>query len=248
MRTIYIVLFVLIATISLSAINCNVNNSSSLSSQDDKTLKKEERKVEKIDAISMGIAADVKLSQGSPQSIVIEGAARDLEKIITETDGSKLKIRTRPGTWHINKVKIYITMENLKELNISGSGSVNAESPINATDLDLSVSGSGNIEISELSVTNLKSHISGSGSIMLSGKNTEVKSHEMHISGSGDIDVAKLPTQEADIHISGSGNCKVMASNKLIARVSGSGNVYYTGKPVIDARVSGSGKIREMHM
>lgn len=250
MRTIYIILCVLIATVSLSAINCDYDTSSSKSfsrdNKEDKTVKKEERTVEKFNAVGMGISADVKLTQGSPQSLVIEGAVKDLEKIITETDGSTLKIKSKPGSWHVGKVTVYITMEEVKELKISGSGSIVANSAVNTDELYMSVSGSGSINISELTAAILHSHISGSGSIDLAGKGAETKSHDIHISGSGDLSVPELPTQDINVHISGSGNCKVMASNKLTARVSGSGDVYYKGKPVVDAKVSGSGKIKEM--
>ena len=243
MRTTYIAI-ILIGTLSLTAFNCNVSTSSS-SRQDDK-FKKDVRTVEKFDGIALGISADVKLTQGSPQSITIEGNANDLEKIITETDGSTLKIRAKPGSWHMNKVTVYITMESVKNLHISGSGSVIAQNTISTDNLELHISGSGSLEISDLKAGSISSHISGSGKIKLSGKSAE--RHEIHISGSGDVLANELLTQNVDVHISGSGNCKINASTKLSARVSGSGDVYYSGKPLIDASVSGSGKIKEMSL
>ncbi len=245
MKKFYVILLAMIATVSLSAVNCNVTSSSS--QQDDGAQKKEVRTVDKFDGIDLGASADIKLTQGTPQSITIEGRAKDVDKIITETDGSNLKIRTKSGSWNMNKVTIYITVENVKELNVSGSGSIVAQTAINGNDLAFHVSGSGSIAMSDLKAVNLSSHISGSGSIKLSGKGV-TKMHEMHISGSGDVTVNELPTEEVSVHISGSGDCKVNASNKLVARVSGSGNVYYSGKPVVDANVSGSGKIKEMNM
>jgi hypothetical protein len=245
MKKFYVILLVILGTISLSAVNCNVSSSSS--QQDDGTQKKEVRTVDKFDGIDLGTSADVKLTQGTPQSVTIEGRARDVEKIITEIDGSNLQIRTQSGSWNMKKVTIYITMEHVKELHVSGSGSIVAQTPINGNNLAFHVSGSGSIEIGNLKAANLSSHISGSGSIKLSGKE-ETKMHEMHISGSGDVNVTELPTQEVTVHISGSGDCRVNASNKLVARVSGSGSVYYSGKPVVDANVSGSGKIKEISM
>lgn len=242
MRTIYITLFILIGAFSLSAINCNVSTSSS--QQDDKTTKKEVRTVEKFDGIGLGISADVKLTQGSPQNVTIEGSAKDLEKIVTELDGSTLKIGTKPGSWHVNKVTIYITMESVKNLQLSGSGSIVAQNAITADNLELHISGSGSLEIADLKAANINSHVSGSGSIKLSGKGSE--KHEVNISGSGDVIANELSTKDVDIHISGSGDCKVNATDKLVARVSGSGDVYYSGKPQIDANVSGSGKIKAL--
>jgi hypothetical protein len=245
MRTTYIAI-ILIGTLSLTAFNCNISTSSS-SRQDDK-FKKDVRTVEKFDGIGLGISADVKLTQGSPQNVTIEGNANDLEKIITEIDGSTLKIRSKPGSWHMNKVTVYITMESVKNLHISGSGSVIAQNTISTDNLDLHISGSGSLEISDLKAGSISSHISGSGKIKLSGKSAATQRHEIHISGSGDVLASELLTQNVDVHISGSGNCKINASTKLSARVSGSGDVYYSGKPLIDASVSGSGKIKEMSL
>lgn len=244
MRTMYIILFVLIGGFSLSAINCKDVTSNYSSSRDDKVIQ-EERKVEKFDGIGLSTSGDVKLVQGTPQKVVVEGAASDVEKIETVVEGSKLKIKTKHGSWHIGKVTYYITMENVKDLSISGSGSIIADNAVSADDLTFGISGSGNILLADLkAVNNVESHISGSGSITVSGK-TQAKKHEIHISGSGDVIASQLQTQDANVHISGSGNCKLAVSNRLEVRVSGSGDVYYSGKPVIDASISGSGKLKE---
>jgi hypothetical protein len=246
MKKFYIILFVLIGTVSLSAINCNI--SSSYSHQDDGSIKKEVRTVDKFDGIDLATSADIKLTQGSPQSVTLEGRAKDLEKIVTEIKGSNLRIDTKSGSWNVKKITIYITVENINELHISGSGSIVAQNQINTNNLSLHISGSGSLEIGDLKALNINSHISGSGSVKLSGKSAEVKQHEVHISGSGDVVANELQTQTVDVHISGSGGCKVNASDKLVARISGSGCVYYSGKPVIDASVSGSGKVKEMNL
>lgn len=244
MRTFYILLLFISGTLSLSAINCKDVTSNTFSTKDDKVIQ-EERKVSSFDGIGLSTSGDVKLVQGSPQKVVLEGAASDLEKIETVVEGSKLKIRTKSGTWHVGKVTYYITVENIKELSISGSGSIVADQAVKLSDASFHISGSGNIHLANVKTAdNLESHISGSGSITLAG-DASSKRHEVHISGSGDVLAGKLQVQEGDIHISGSGNCKMAVSGKLQVRVSGSGDVYYSGKPVIDASISGSGKLRE---
>ena len=244
MRTQYIILFVLIGSLSISAINCKDVTSNYSSSRNDKVIQ-EERKVEKFEGIGLSGSGDVKLIQGSPQKVIVEGAAADIEKIETVVEGSKLKIKTKRGSWHIGKLTYYITTENVKDLSISGSGSIIADNSIIADGLALSISGSGNILLADLKAVNeVESHISGSGSITVSGK-TQAKKHEIHISGSGDVFASQLQTQDADVHVSGSGNCKLVVSNRLEVRVSGSGDVYYSGKPIIDASISGSGKLKE---
>jgi hypothetical protein len=242
MRTLYVTFFILIGSLSLSAVHCK--DLPKNTTKDDKVIQ-EERKVETFDAIGLSTSGDVKLVQGSPQKVVVEGSAGDLEKIVTVVEGGKLKLKTKPGSWHIGKITYYITVENIKNLSISGSGSIISDNAIHAESLGLEISGSGSILLADLTaISSIGSHISGSGSIKVSGKG-QAKKQEIHISGSGAVISNQLQVQNAEVHISGSGNCKVAVSDRLEVKVSGSGDVYYTGKPVIEASISGSGKLKE---
>lgn len=222
-----------------SCSNCSINSSSS-----DKNLKKEERSLSSFNGIDLGVSADVRLTQGE-QKLTLEGAASDLEKITTKLDGSNLIIKTRPGTWHVGKIKIYISMEEIKNLEISGSGSINAESLIETADLKLNIAGSGSIKIAELKASEVKSEIAGSGSIYLSGKES-IESHNIEIAGSGDILTENLSTKNAKIEIAGSGSCKVYVTEKLDVQIAGSGDVYYKGRPAINSSIAGSGKLKSL--
>ncbi|HEX2936805.1 MAG TPA: head GIN domain-containing protein [Bacteroidales bacterium] len=237
-----IILAVLFIT---TASNCNTysadNNYSG--SQDSK---REVRNVDKFSAIGLSVSADVYVTQGSPQKVELEGAASDLEKIVTEVDGNKLKIKTQPGTWHVGKVKAYITVENINSLSVSGSGSLFIEKSLETDELNLAVSGSGSIDVKNLKANSIESAISGSGEIRLSGGGKVVESQRIAISGSGDLYAESLETRDAEVHVSGSGECKLFVSGKLDASVSGSGDVYYKGEAVVKAHVSGSGKVRKM--
>ena len=51
------------------------------------------RQVDDFSAISMGIAADVYLTQCPATKVVLDGDQDDIEDVITETKGSKLVIR-----------------------------------------------------------------------------------------------------------------------------------------------------------
>ncbi|MDP4209430.1 MAG: head GIN domain-containing protein [Bacteroidota bacterium] len=222
-----------------SCSNCSISSSST-----DKNLKKEERSLNTFDGIDLGVSADVRLTQGE-QKLTLEGAASDLEKIITKLNGSKLIIKTRPGTWHIGKITIYISMEEVKNLEISGSGSINAESSIETSDLKLNIAGSGSIKIAELKASGVKSEIAGSGSIHLSGKES-IESLNIEIAGSGDILTENLSTKNAKIEIAGSGSCKVYVTEKLDVQIAGSGDVYYKGRPAINSSTAGSGKLKSL--
>ena len=110
-------------------------------------------------------------------------------------------------------------------------------------DLDLSVSGSGDMEI-DIDAGEVETGISGSGDVKLSGR---ALSNRVSISGSGKLDAEDLETDRYKIQISGSGSCRINANKEIDASVSGSGSIYYRGEPdKVYSSTSGSGRIRKL--
>ena len=134
--------------------------------------KKETRKVGDFSYVSMGINADVTIKQGSKTELIIEGDEDDLEDIETYVTGNKLKIRTENNSWwgkSNSKVKIYITLKEFTGASVSGSGDIVSSGTLKGGNIDLGVSGSGDLEL-DLDVADVDCGISGSGSVYLNGK------------------------------------------------------------------------------
>lgn len=208
------------------------------------TEAQETRDVAGFTKVGFSLSGNLYINLGSEFKVVLEGDDSALEDIITEVSGDKLVIKKK--SWRINlkdKVNVYITMPEIEDLSVSGSGKAEIMDALRADDLNLSVSGSGNILTSGVSAKIMKCRISGSGNINL-GSGGEVSGADLSISGSGSYRGEDAKIGEMDISISGSGNCSCNVTESLTARVSGSGNVTYTGNPRIDARISGSGKVR----
>jgi hypothetical protein len=207
---------------------------------------KEKRDVGSFNKISLGISADLYLSQGSKTEVVIDAEERMMEYIITEVTNGNLKIKY--DKWRVprhKRIKIYITIPEIKGLNVSGSGDIIAETDINGEDIEFNISGSGKIIIDNLKVSDAEASISGSGGLLLAGSET-LESFEISISGSGDMKAEKLKVDKFMARISGSGTCEVHVLSELTANISGSGGVYYAGNPIVDVRISGSGKVRPL--
>jgi hypothetical protein len=208
--------------------------------------KKEERSVAPFSKIGMGISADVYYTQETPQKLVLEGSAKDLEKIITEVKDGKLKISTKPSfNGNMDKVKIFISSAQLEEIGLSGSGNILAEGTVNTESFRAAVSGSGNITFKNLKAKKVETALSGSGDITLSGSEVAEKV-SVAISGSGDINMENFVSADVEIAISGSGDCLVNAEKSLNCAISGSGDVGYKGKPVVNVKISGSGKVKSL--
>jgi hypothetical protein len=203
---------------------------------------KEERNVSGFSGISLGIHADLYLSQGSPQKVVIQASEDDLARIETSVKSGHLQIKCDSHNARFRDVKIWITVPDIEALNVSGSGTIMSETPISSNELELKVSGSGNLKIGELKGDEVDASISGSGNIHLAGTADELG---VSISGSGSMMAGGLKVDECDARISGSGRCEVDATGELKAAISGSGSVTYFSNPQVDATVSGSGRVKK---
>lgn len=204
---------------------------------------KETRDVDTFSAISLGIAGELYFTQGSPRKVVIEADENSLGKIITEVKDGVLKIKQENG-WNQNlkNVTIWVTLPEIEGLYLAGSGSMLAEKTINSEEIELKVSGSGNIKIQELKAGEIGIAVSGSGNINLGGSAEEM---DIAISGSGNVKTGDLEVDECSVRISGSGNCVVNVTGELDAKISGSGGVSYFGSPEVDVTISGSGKVKK---
>jgi hypothetical protein len=207
---------------------------------------KETRYVRNFTKVSYGISGELILSIGPEYSLTIEGDRDDIEEIITNVSGERLTIRR--DNWRMsfrdqdNRVTIYLTMPEVEAVGVSGSGKLSISDPLEADDLNLSVSGSGRIFTAELSADDMHCGISGSGGITL-GKGS-IDEATISISGSGSFSGEEADIDSLEVSISGSGNARCGEVDELNAHVSGSGNVIYAGSPRVNARVSGSGKVR----
>ena len=206
------------------------------------------RKVEPFTSISLRIGANVHLEQGEKQNLEIVAKSSTLEELITEVKDGELIIRFPNKNYFWNsfqpgEITIYLTTAEINGLFVSGSGHITAENEIRTKKMDMAVSGSGNIKLSDLSAEQVKATISGSGNIVLAGK-TAAQDLSATISGSGNLKGLDFSSDDVTVRVSGSGNIGIQANKNLYVRVSGSGNVTYKGDPMIDSSISGSGKVR----
>ncbi|QCR21089.1 head GIN domain-containing protein [Pontibacter sp. SGAir0037] len=181
----------------------------------------------------------VYLTQGSPQKVEVKGEPNILSDLSTEVVDGKWKIRHRSCVRRSKAVEVYITVPEVSELSINGSGSISSTNSLEAGNLALSVNGSGKANIAAIA-ERIITRLSGSGEITLSG---ETNMNTIVLSGSGRIASYSLQADDVIVTLSGSGRADVTALNNLTVTISGSGSVYYDGSPSVSSEISGSGKV-----
>lgn len=192
-----------------------------------------------VNSISLRMDATIFLTQGDDPGVIISAQANIIDEIDFRVRNRELIIDNHRCLRNYDPIEIYITTSDIRELNVSGSGSILSENQLVVNDLQLNISGSGKMDLNILA-DDVSGRISGSGDMDLQGTMDDLN---FTISGSGNLNAFDLEAQTANLTISGSGNAEVTVLEHLEVRISGSGDVYYRGNPTIDSRISGSGKI-----
>lgn len=199
--------------------------------------------VSPFDRIVVQGSLDVVIHKGATHSAEVEGQKNLADLVSTEVINGTWTIRTEPCVRSSKPFVVHLTTPTLDAIHLQGSGRVEGVAPLAASDLDLRVQGSGDLQLEILS-ERTTAFVDGSGDILLTGSSEEFNGQ---VQGSGDLRAAALETRNATASVTGSGDLQVQCRDKLRATVTGSGSVRYLGPPAqLERHVTGSGTIEEI--
>lgn len=208
--------------------------------------RRETRSVGAFTGVSLGGSARVIVKQGSPQSVVVEASPEALADFETVVEDQQLRLGYRRNKNNYNNYKdrgpvtVYVTAPSLAALKVGGSGKLQVDGPLKADAMQLAVSGSGYLQVPQLTAGAVETVLSGSGDVQVSGSSPR---HDVRISGSGSVKAHDFKAENCQVRISGSGNAHIYASRAAEAAISGSGSVYVAGGGQLSSTVRGSGRM-----
>lgn len=227
----------MLLTLTYSSVKAQTKGNGNVTSQ--------ERQVSSFDAIQVGCAIHLILSQGDNQSVKVETDENLQNRITTKVTN---------GTLHLNcdnikdptKMNVYVTAVSLSSLEASGAAKVTGETPIKSPEaFGLYTSGAAKTTLTietgtftnetsgaasntlSLTATNATTEISGAGNLTIKGS---ADRHETEVSGAGNLKAIEFVTNYTNAEVSGAGNAKIMARQLLKADLSGAGNLSYFDK------------------
>lgn len=207
----------------------------------------EDRMVANFTHVQSSIPGSVYIEEGPVQAIRIEAQQNIIDVVETRVEDGVLKLKLQSNTMLANNsnLKVYITLPKYRGISVLGSGNVTVRNGLNSQEIDLKVTGSGDMEIDRLNSNSVYTELTGSGNIRIGSG--AAQSQTVRITGSGDCTAKDMISENANVTITGSGNATVRVQNSLKATISGSGNVYYYGNPVVDVSISGSGNVKHQN-
>ncbi len=225
---------------------------------------KETRDLSNFTEVSSSASIKVRLVKGSSPKVDVQTDG-DLEDVLTEVSGGKLKIsrESQNGFFNISsnsdKIEVTVYYQEIEGLKVSSSSYMEVEGQLNSNRLSLEVSSSGKLKVNanaktaylevsssgkleaKLTSREINSKVSSSGKVNLTGSSDDF---EAQISSSGSISAQDFSCLNADISASSSGKIQLGVQNELVARASSSGRINYSGTPkVVDVNTSSGGKV-----
>ena len=173
-----------------------------------------------FNVIESNIVGNIVLRQGLQYELRLEAQPNILELINTRVVNERLLLSLDECFNSAQGITLYITLPELTEINLFGVGNVTMENDFEVDQLDVSLTGVGNIA--------------------LRGLANEIN---LVTTGVGEIRAFNMPTDICTVTITGEGNIEVFVQDSLEVNIEGVGTVYYKGNPTITIQSGGSGSV-----
>ena len=203
---------------------------------------RETRHVDNFSKINVSSGIDLIIRQGERTDVVAEARNDEmLESILTEVEGSTLKIYSKQKTFKPGPRKVYVTIRNIDGIKATGGSDITAESVIKVSTLEIGAHGGSDIQM-EIKADELQCKISGGSDADLKG---EVKRFIAVASGGSDIRARELITESCDLEVSGGSDANITVNSELNVQASGGSDVdYYGDAKVKNINASGGSDVR----
>lgn len=172
-----------------------------------------------------------------PRSVWAEGSANILDQLDLLVTGNHLIIRTRQCIQYADDLLLFITMPNVRAINLYGSGIIYAENTLRNSFLDIELFGSGTIDLA-VNAVKVDLTLNGSGLVRLEGKSSKL---DLWSDGSGVFQGFGMGVNSAYVNQNGSGDLYLKVFDILDVEILGSGAVFFRGFPYIISSIYGSG-------
>lgn len=201
------------------------------------------RNLNSFSSLSVAEGIRVILEKGNKESCVIHSDNIDLEDIITEVSGNRLKIHLDDNRRYRNvDVEIELTYVEITDINVSSGARISNQQPLKTSSLDISMSSGSHADL-EIEVNSLDARLSSAADLDLKGS---AANQDLNVSSAAKIDAYDLAGINVRASASSAGNISANASKEIRARASSAGNIRYTGDPErSDVHSSSGGSIHK---
>ncbi|HEX2395420.1 MAG TPA: head GIN domain-containing protein [Bacteroidales bacterium] len=220
-------LSIFLSALILLAVSCIMDPLDSISG--DGKVTSQTRDLPEFSGVKVGSGIDVFLTQGEPQSVVVEADENLQEWIRTEVNGNVLRIFTDKTIRFAKTKKVHITCKTLDQLDISSAGDVTSINRFKTGNLRIDLSSAGDLKF-EVDADEIDLSMSSAGNADLKGTANKLRAD---LSSAGDLNAFDLEAKIGDVSVSSAGNARVFVTEEASFRSSSAGSIHYKGEPKI---------------
>ena len=189
--------------------------------------------VSSFEALKASGVYELKLSQGNKESVKIEADENLQELFQVKNDVNKLVIDMKKldntNLKTKNKMKVYVTFKNLKDIDLSTVGNVKSDEQLSFADLQLKNKSVGNVDL-KLTAAKVDIENKSVGSVTLIGKADQAVVKNSSV---GSLEAGDFIVQTMNIENSGIGSTEVNAAKDLKVKDSGMSRVKNKGAATV---------------
>ncbi|WP_299195743.1 head GIN domain-containing protein [uncultured Erythrobacter sp.] len=230
-----------IAALALGAglAGCDVRIDSNWGEVEGVALEELDMSGEAPDTIQLAGPDRVIISEGDELTITLEGDAEAGEALRFDRNGDRLTIARDQSIFDgSGKAIVRMTLPAPENLEIAGSGEIQAAAV--ASNAELEIAGSGSITVDAVDAERLEVDIAGSGDVRAAGTADTL---DIDIAGSGNVRLGELLAEDVSVGIAGSGDVELASNGRVDASIAGSGDVRVTGSATCHVTTAGSGSL-----
>lgn len=190
-------------------------------------ITKKSYNLESFDALDIGGARTVFLSNSNEYTVVVETHQNLQELVDLQITNGTLKFAFTKKVTNYDELNYYVTAPAYKKIAASGASDVSSLETLSGDDLKLVISGASDVKL-DINYKNIITNVSGASDLTLSGK---AVSSVVNSSGASDFHGKKLETTTSVVKASGASYCFVNATTSLNYDLSGASEVKYIGTP-----------------
>ena len=199
----------------------------------------EERTVKSFDEVSASAGINVVITQDEKEFLEVEADENLLEYIITEVNGTTLKIHWKQGTnvRSFKKVLVHVTCKELTQVRASSGADIYSKGTIKTGKMTISSSSAADIKLS-LEAEVISCNASSGADVELKGKTDKLM---VSASSGADIEATEIAANIVDAKASSGADISVIALKEINASASSGGDITYFGDPQVKNVKSSSG-------
>ncbi len=198
-----------------------------------------------FDRIDVGGPFILTVEQSDRYRVVVEGENNDADEVDLDVEGDELTVQYKNRNFpemlrNRDKIRIYVTMPDLKGLNLAGATKATVKGFDNQDDVEIQLAGAVEADV-ELNAERVNLNLNGASQLTLRG---QANRFDAEITSASKLHAFEFESKEAEVETNSSALAEINVTRNLTAQANSAGRIRYRGQAEVESNTSSAGSIR----